>query len=107
VRVAVAARLEDGRDDVVTARTENISTAGALLATAEAVEVGRLLAMEIGGAGSEGPALAGRVVRCDPHPGRELPWRVAVAFVDLDGEEQDRLRRFLLDRGQPADGGSG
>jgi hypothetical protein len=107
VRVAVAARLEGGRDDVVAARTENISTAGALLATAEAMDVGRVLLMEVGGAGSEGPVLAGRVVRCDPHPGRELPWRVAVAFADLDGEEQDRLRRFLLDRGRPADGGSG
>jgi PilZ domain len=107
VRVAVAARFEGGQADVVAASTENISTAGALLATAEAMEVGRPLLMEMGGAGSEGPALAGRVVRCDPHPGRELPWRVAVAFVDLNGEEQDRLRRFLLDRGRPADGGSG
>jgi hypothetical protein len=98
VRVGVVARLGGEHHDVVAARTENVSTAGALLATAEAMDVGRLLLMEMGEAGSEGPALAGRVVRCDPHPGRELPWRVAVAFVDLDGDEQDRLRRFLLDR---------
>jgi hypothetical protein len=108
VRVAVAARLEGGHDDVVVvACTENISTAGALLATAEAVEVGRLLLMDLGGDGSQAPALAGRVVRCDAHPGRDLPWRVAVAFADLGGDEQDRLRRFLLERGRPADGGSG
>ena len=107
VRIAVAARLEGDDDDVVAACTENISTAGALLATAEAMDVGRLLLMEMGGDGPEAPALAGRVVRCDWHPGRELPWRVAVAFVDLGGGEQDRLRRFLLDRGRPADGGSG
>ena len=107
VRVAVAARLEGDDDDVVAACTENISTAGALLATAEAMDVGRLLLMQMGGDGPEAPALAGRVVRCDSHPGRDLPWRVAVAFVDLGGGEQDRLRRFLLDRGRPADGGSG
>lgn len=106
VRVAVAARLEGGDDVVVAACTENISTAGALLATAEAMDVGRLLLMRMGGDGPEAPALAGRVVRCDSHPGRDLPWRVAVAFVDLGGGEQDRLRRFLLDRGRPADGGS-
>jgi PilZ domain len=108
VRVAVAARLEGGDDDlVVAACTENISTAGALLATAEAMEVGRLLLMEMGGDGPDVPVLAGRVVRCDAHPGRDLPWRVAVAFVDLAGAEQDRLRRFLLDRGRPAGAGSG
>jgi hypothetical protein len=103
VRVGVAARIAGGRDDVVVAFTENISTAGALLATAEAMEVGRLLLMELGGDATEGPALAGRVVRCDSHPGRELPWRVAVAFVDLGQDEQDRLRRFLLERERPSD----
>jgi PilZ domain len=107
VSVAVAARIGGGRDDVVVAFTENISTAGALLATPEAVEVGRLLLMELGGDATHGPALAGRVVRCDLHPGRELPWRVAVAFLDLGQDEQDRLRRFLLERERPADGGSG
>ena len=107
VRVGLVARLGGGHDVAVAARTENISTAGALLATAEAMDVGRLLLMEMGEAGPEGPALRGRVVRCDSHPGRELPWRVAVAFFDLDGDEQDRLRRFLLDRGPPADEGSG
>jgi PilZ domain len=107
VRVAVAARLEGDDDDVVAACTENISTAGALLATAEAMDVGRVLLIQMGGHGTESPALAGRVVRCDSHPGRDLPWRVAVAFVDLGGGEQDRLRRFLIDRGPPADGGSG
>ena len=107
VRVAVAARLEGDDDVVVAACTENISTAGALLATAEAMDVGRLLLMQVGGDGAESPVLAGRVVRCDSHPGRDLPWRVAVAFVDLGGGEQDRLRRFLIDRGRPADGGSG
>ena len=107
VRVAVAARLKGDDVVVVAACTENISTAGALLATAEAMDVGRLLLMQMGGDGPEAPALAGRVVRCDSHPGRDLPWRVAVAFVDLGGGEQDRLRRFLLDRGRPADGGSG
>ena len=71
------------------------------------MDVGRLLLMRMGGDGREAPALAGRVVRCDSHPGRDLPWRVAVAFVDLDGGEQDRLRRFLLDRGRPAHGVSG
>jgi hypothetical protein len=108
VRVAVAARLEGGHDDVVVmARTENVSTAGALLATEEAMDVGRLLLIEMGGDGRVGPSVAGRVVRCDPHPGRDLPWRVAVAFGDLGGDEQDRLRGFLLDRGRTADGGSG
>jgi hypothetical protein len=107
VRVAVAARLDMGHDVVVAACSENISTAGALLATADAMEVGRLVRMEMGGNGSKGPALAGRVVRCDAHPGRDLPWRVAVAFVDLGGAEQDRLRRFLLDHGRPVDRGSG
>ncbi len=101
VTVAVVTRL-GGRHEVVPAFTENISTAGALLATAEAMEVGRLLVLELGGDGAGGPALAGRVVRCDAQPGRELPWRVAVAFADLGGAEEDRLRRFLLDRERPA-----
>ncbi len=103
VHVLVAARIGGGPDDVVEAVTENISTAGALIATADAMEVGRVLLMELGGAAARGPALAGRVVRCDSHPGRELPWRVAVAFLDLGEEEQDRLRRFLLEGERPAD----
>ena len=53
----LVARLGGGHDDVVAARTENISTAGALLATAEAMDVGRLLLMEMGEDGSERPAL--------------------------------------------------
>jgi hypothetical protein len=108
VRVEVATSIDEGDEAaVLVAVTENISTAGALIAVAQAMPVGRALWLELGAGRARGLTLSGRVVRCDPQPGRRHPWRVAVAFDDLDPGDEDRLRRFLLDRGEPEGGGSG
>lgn len=107
VRVAAATSLDEGAGTgAFAAVTENISTAGALIEVQEAMEVGRTLRLDLSPGAAGEIALSGRVVRCDPHPGRELPWRVAVAFDDLDAYEEDRLRRFLLDLERPAREGS-
>lgn len=95
VSVAVAARVGEGESGLGSvAVTRNLSVNGALLAVAEAIEVGRLLRIEMMAADGT-LALRGTVVRCDPEPGDECAWRVAVAFDDLEQDQGDRLRRFL------------
>lgn len=100
VHLIARADLGDDRDGMpFGAITENLSAAGALLRAARAIEAGAPLRVAVECGGEAGTLeIGGRVVRCDRVDVAERPWRIAVAFADLSGADEDRLVRYIFER---------
>lgn len=100
VHLIVQASLGGGQKALSTgAITENLSAGGALLRLRHAIEVGSELATTVLCGGEAGAIeIAGRVVRCDRVDSDERPFRVAIAFADMDRSDEDRLVRFIFER---------
>ena len=76
--------------------TENLSAGGALMRMDDPLPVDTLVTVTIDGFGEGAVDLASRVVRCDHDPSALHPWRVAVAFTDLSGTEEENLVRYVF-----------
>lgn len=100
VNLIVHYRLGDDIDaEVIGAVTENLSAGGTLLRLAAPIEAGTRLEMTIHCGGQAGDLTIGAsAVRCDRLEAGERPWRIALAFDDLPGGDEDRLVRFLFER---------
>lgn len=99
IHLLARASVADGGAEPLGAVTENLSAAGALLRLADPLEVGAPVRVSIrcgGDAGVLEPS--GRVARCDRTGADARPWRVAIAFDDLDGDDEQRLVRFVFER---------
>ena len=79
--------------------TENLSAEGALVRLAQPLSVGDVVevAIQCGGVAGTVQGVAA-VVRCEKGGTASRPWRVALAFRDLDPRRQDRLVRHLFER---------
>jgi hypothetical protein len=100
VHLIVHTHVPDGPDDVATgAITENLSAGGALLRVRTAIAVGAPLLTTVLCGGEAGALnIEGRVVRCDRVDAGERPFRIAIAFLDMARDDEDRLVRFVFQR---------
>lgn len=100
VHLIVQTHVPDGSEDVATgAITENLSAGGALLRVRTAITAGSPLLTTVLCGGDAGALhIEGRVVRCDRVDSQERPFRIAIAFLDMAREDEDRLVRFVFQR---------
>lgn len=98
VPVHLMAHASIGDDAPIGAVTENLSAGGALLRSRRPIDQGEPVRLSVGCGGEAGTFdVEGRVVRCDRTPSDERPWRVAIAFLDMDAAATDRLVRFVFE----------
>lgn len=100
VHLMAHASIGDDFDDApIGAVTENLSAGGALLRSGRPIDQGAAVRLSVRCGGDAGTFdVEGRVVRCDRTPGDQRPWRVAIAFLDMDPADTDRLVRFVFER---------
>lgn len=96
--VVARLRCDDPEVDVVGA-TEDISSTGVLMRTAEKVPEGATMRLDIHFGGSTGDLrTAARVVRVHRADSSARPWKVALTYVDMPPSVEDRVVRFVFER---------
>jgi len=101
VNLIVRYRLDHDHPDAGTvgAVTENLSAGGILLRLASPIGAGTRLEVTVHCGGQAGDlTVAAVAVRCDRLEAGERPWRIALAFDELDLDQEDRLVRFVFER---------
>ena len=103
VQLIVRAEARDIREvdaaSIISGTTENLSADGALVRLEHPLAIGDLIEVAVQCGGAAGTVNAvGSVVRCDRQGTRSRPWRVALAFREIEPRDQERLIRHLFER---------